>query len=423
MSEVDTTHAENFDVLSMFRSTESLQVSERAQFLAACKEHVIAQKEYFLARQVVSPAGREVQVQDLYSGQRRPFLMFGSNNYLGFACHPYVQEKVLEAVRLHGVGVGGPPMLNGNTALFRSLEERLAALKGKEDAVLFSSGYGANVGLLGALLGKQDILLYDAFSHASFLDGIRLAGRGDARPFRHNDLAHLAELLAETTGRPHRDLYVGVEGVYSMDGDLAPLDAVAALCRAHAALLILDDAHGTGILGARGGGSAEHFGVESEVDLLMGTFSKVFAVTGGFVATSQPIADLLRVFARSFMFSASLPPVVLAAVHAGLDLLEREPERRTELLDNVRYFVEGLRTLGIDVRPDAAIVALLVKPPRDIRKVAFAFHERGLFVNAIEYPAVPLDGQRLRISLMCEHTRADLDRLLEAIREVLVADS
>ncbi len=220
--------------------------------------------------------------------------------------------------------MGGPPLLNGYTALHRELEERLAALKGCESAMLFSSGYGANIGLVTALVNQRDRVFYDAYSHASFCDGIKMAGV-QSRHFPHNDIDRMERMLEACSGADH-DVFVGVEGVYSMDGDLAPLDRLTQICRERGAILLLDDAHGTGVMGKTGRGSAEHFGVEGLVDITMGTFSKTFATTGGFIASTGPIIEYLRYFARSYMFSASLPPVVAAAVIAGLDVIEQEPE-------------------------------------------------------------------------------------------------
>ena len=368
-------------------------------------------------REVITAADREVTIIDPLTGQRRSMLMFGSNNYLGLANHPYVREQVRRATVAYGVGIGGPPLLNGYTALHRELEERLAALKGKEDALIFSSGYGANVGVVTAIAHGTDRVFYDAYSHASFCDGIKMAGVPSFR-FSHNNSGELQKLF-EGGNRPHHgETYVGVEGVYSMDGDLAPLDEIVPLCKSHGAVLLVDDAHGTGVMGRNGRGTAEHFDVERDVDITIGTFSKTFAVTGGFVAGPKALIDYLRYFARSYMFSASLPPVVVAAVLAGLDVMECEPGLLADLRENVEYTVAGLQRLGFDLRSRSGIIPLRVPEGMDIRHAAYKFHERGIFVNSIEYPAVPISQQRFRISLIATHTKADIDRLLDAVEEV-----
>jgi len=359
-------------------------------------------------REVLSAADREVLVQDPLTGSVRPMLMFASNNYLGLANHPYIREKVRQAAQAYGTGIGGPPLLNGFLRLTGELEERLAALKGQEAALLFSSGYAANLGLLGALVRRKDLLCYDEFSHASFLDGIHL-GHLAAREFPHNRLDRLEALLENTKG--DGDKFVGVEGIYSMDGDMAPLNELAALCRRYNALLIVDDAHGTGVVGKGGAGTASFLNCEAEVDIAMGTFSKTFAVAGGFVAASRDVVEYMRYHSRSYIFSASLPPIVQAAVLAGIEVMENEPERQEMLHENVRYASRLLAPYGMIHAPAGGIIALKVPEGMDIRMANLAFHKAGIFLNAIEFPAVPMHQDRFRISLMCHHTPADIDRL------------
>ena len=367
-------------------------------------------------RCVTSPADREVDTIDPVTGLSHPMLMFGSNNYLGLANHPYVIQRISRALRDFGAGIGGPPLLNGYTLLHAELERQLAQFKGTDDALVFSSGYGANVGLVTGLMNPTDVVLYDAYSHASFCDGVKMAGVRSYR-FPHNDLAQLEKLLRSHTS-PDHDTYVGVEGVYSMDGDVAPLDRLVPLCEAYGAILILDDAHGTGVMGKTGHGTAEYFGVEGRIPITMGTFSKTFAVSGGFVAGQKRVVDYLRFFARSHMFSASLPPMVIAAVLGGLDVLRNEPDRLQRLRDNVSYAAAGLQSIGFQVHPDAAIIPLTVPAGMDIRRAGRLFHERGVFLNSIEYPAVPISQQRFRVSMMATHTFDDIDVLIDTIDRI-----
>lgn len=412
------THAngENFDLRQVLLRGRTLRLRDRTEFLGAFLGELNNRRENLCLRTVSSAADRQVSVIDPYTNRPKTMLMFGSNNYLGLANHPYVCKRAEEAVRKYGVGVGGPPLLNGYTGLHRELEERLAALKGAEDALVFSSGYGANVGLVTGLMNTGDTVLYDAYSHASFTDGITMSGVQSHR-FPHNAIDRLASMLALPRAAG-TDTFVGVEGVYSMDGDLAPLDRILPMCNAHGAILIVDDAHGTGVMGPAGRGTAEHFGIEGRVDVTMGTFSKAFAVTGGFVASSKPITDYLRYFSRSYMFSASLPPVVIASVLAGLDVIEREPGLLQRFRDNVCYAARGLSGIGFELDPPAGIIPLRVPAGMNIRKMAAAFHDRGIFVNSVEFPAVPVSQQRFRISIMASHTRDDIDRLVEAVGEV-----
>jgi glycine C-acetyltransferase len=410
-------HGENFDLRSMLTSGKHMRLSERVELFGAFLQGLIDNREFTCMRLILSAADREVTVLDQNSGIPRRMLMFGSNNYLGLANHPHVRESVIRAIRTYGVGIGGPPLLNGTTRLHRELELRLAALKGAEDALIFSSGYGANVGLVTALMNPDDQVLYDALSHASFCDGMKMAGLAPHR-FHHNDVSQLRRLLGACPAGQEHDRFVGVEGVYSMDGDVAPLPELIETCRSHGALLIVDDAHGTGVMGRTGRGTAEYFGVEGKVDVTLGTFSKVFGSTGGFVAASKPIVDYLRFFARSHMFSASLSPAVIATVLGGLDIIEREPDRLRSLHTNVAAVLAGLRAIGIDVESSSGIIPLCVPAGMNVRRAAARFHELGIFVNSVEYPAVPVAQQRFRVSVMATHTREDLDRLLEAVAMV-----
>lgn len=363
-------------------------------------------------RQIEGATGPRVAIRDPLTGTTRTMVMMGSNNYLGLANHPRVVQAVKDAVDRHGVGMGGPPLLNGMNGLHRQLELRIARLKGKEDALLFASGFQANLGWVPALLRPRDFLIYDELHHASLFDGIKIA-RANARihtqAFKHNDIRHLLQVLEKARDElvPGAHVFVAVEGVYSMDGDLAPLKEIARICRAFEATLVLDDAHGTGILGANGAGTAEHLGVE--VDLAMGTFSKAFGVTGGFVAGKREVIDYLRFFSRSYMFSAHLPQAIVAAILAGLDVIAEEPEIRKRLRENVDYLVAGLRKHGFKVSSHSAIIPLAVPERVDIRAFGKRIHEEGLFTSMIEYPAVPKDAQRIRLSVMADHSREDLD--------------
>jgi glycine C-acetyltransferase len=408
---------ENIDLCRVLLSGRRKSLADRAIIWAEHAAGAVADRRGLYGREVCSAADRIVDVWDEATGSVQQMLMFGSNNYLGLATHPHVLKSVRSAMAAWGVGLGGPPLLNGTTRLHSALEERLAALKGKESAALFSSGYGTNLGLIAGLVQSTDRVLYDAESHASLCDGLKLGGITGQR-FRHNDVAHLATLLEQEPASGQQDVFVGVEGVYSMQGDLAPLDQIAPLCRQHGALLMVDDAHGTGVVGPYGRGTAAYFKVDEDVDLVVGTFSKTFSVTGGFVAAAAPIIEYLRFFARPYVFSAALPPVVVAAVHAGLDVLEREPERVERLRNNVRYVARGLRALGLSAEPEAAIIALRAPVDMDFQSAAQHFHRLGLFVNATEFPAVPRDQQLFRISLMATHEQADLDRLLDGIEAV-----
>ena len=409
---------ENFNLMDFMISTRKEPFLQRAASLSSSFESYLEGPISLYKRRVLGPAERAVAVMDPAQGTPREMLMFGSNNYLGLANHPYVRQEVKKAIDAYGVGLGGAPLLSGYTQLHCALEERLADIKGTESALLFSTGYSANVGLVTATTLGNALIVCDEYSHASFVDGIKMSGTRYVL-FRHNDVAHLESLLLENRGRAS-DVFVGVEGLYSMDGDLAPLDRIVSVCRKFGAVLMMDDAHATGVIGATGQGAAERFGVKGQVEITMGTLSKTLAVLGGFIAASKPIVDSFRLISRSYMFSTSMPPIVVAGALAGLDVIEDEPERLERLRRNIRYLKHGLERIGITVHRDheSPIVAVLTPPAMSIRKAALHFHRRGIFVNSIEYPAVPLNQQRFRISLMATHTRADLDELLGVIEEV-----
>lgn len=366
-------------------------------------------------RHVLTPTDREVLVHD-YSGETKRMLMFGANNYLGFATHPYIVERVQQAVAEYGVGVGGPPALNGHGPLQRELQDRLAALEGQESALLYGTGYSANVGLISALPSAKDLLLYDAHSHASFIDGMRL-GKIEGRSFAHRDYAALERELANVRS-DYRDVFVNVEGVYSMTGELGRLDKAAEAAERHGAHLIVDDAHGTGVTGPGGTGTIAMFDVADRVTAIVGTFSKSFAVSGGFVSGSRDVIEYLRYFSRAHVFSASVSNAVCAAVLAGLDLLDKEPEIHGRLMDLSAQFAETLQGMGFQADGLTPIFSLPAPIGADVRGMAHAFHARGFFVNHVEAPVVPSSEQRFRISLSAVHTDEDLALLAEAIGQI-----
>ncbi len=407
--------AENFTTEELFKPDWET-IEAKAEYFSPYFRQMLA--DGFIMRELQGPAAHRVPVKEPQSGRIVEVLMLGSNNYLGFANEPSVIERTIDAVRRFGAGCGGPPLLNGTTALHRELEAKLAAMKKCEDALIYSSGYAANVGWATAILGRGDVLVYDALNHASLFDAMRM-GRFEAVPFAHNDLDDLRKKLMEVRyRRPYTNVVVCVEGVYSMDGDVAPLPEIRALASKYGALLAIDDAHGTGVLGEKGHGTAEHFGLEGQIDIVMGTFSKIFAVTGGFIAGSRELVDYLRFFSRSYMFSASLPPPVVGTVLGGIEFLEKHPERVRQLHENTKYFADALRGLGYDLTCHTAILPIFIPPFVNIRGMVSRLHQEGVFVNGISYPAVPKNRQRLRISMMATMTREDLDLAIEAFRRV-----
>ncbi|MFN2438449.1 MAG: aminotransferase class I/II-fold pyridoxal phosphate-dependent enzyme, partial [Chitinophagaceae bacterium] len=368
-------------------------------------------------RTVLSAADREVSVKDPFTGVFRNMLMFASNNYLGLATHPHVKQRTKKAIDKFGCGIGGPPLLNGYVQLIKELEERLAAFKSQEAAIVFSSGFLANLAVVSALAEHNDVIIYDELSHASFYDGIRLT-KAKAIPFVHNNMRQLERLVQENTATSKGTVFICTEGVYSMDGDIAPLDKISRISKGANAVLVVDDAHGTGVLGENGGGTASHLQCDNDVDITMGTFSKVFATCGGFITASTDLIEYLRYHARPYIFSASIPPPVAATVLAGLEVIESEPWLRRQLFNNVDYAIEKLTLFEFYAPPQAAIITLKLPENMDIRNAAYLFHQKNIFINPVEYPAVPANKQRFRISIMATHTKEDIDTLATAAEEI-----
>ncbi len=414
--------AENF-LLHHFIKSSGKTVQERTKPFSDYFHRTTGQGYALYAREIIGPTGPTVLVKDSMTGQTRKMVMMGSNNYLGFANHPQIKEAVKKAIDTYGVGMGGPPLLNGMSSLHRQLEIEIARLKGKQDALIYPSGFQANLGWINAILRSGDVLVCDEYHHASLFDGMRLARsvhKIQPRIFRHNDMAHLEKILKYHAKKlePDANIFVAVEGVYSMDGDSAPLREIAQLCRQYKATLCLDDAHGTGVLGVCGAGTANHFGVSDDVTVAMGTFSKTFGVTGGFVAGSRELIDYLRYFSRSYMFSAHLPQTVVAAILAGLELLKTDLTLIPRLQHNIKYMLEGLRSIGFKVKTDSAIIPIYLPATIDARKLGKRLHEEGLFCNMIEPPAVRADEQRIRLSVIASHSQEDLDFALTILKKL-----
>ena len=342
-------------------------------------------------------------------------LMIGSNNYLGLTTDPRVRRASIEAVKRYGTSCTGSRFLNGTLRMHLELEERLAAFVGKEAALVFSTGYQTNLGVISCLVGRGDVVVADKDDHASIVDGCLLA-LGEMRRFSHNDLTHLDRVLSgidEKVGR-----MVVVDGVFSMGGDLAPLPGLIEVCRAHGARLMVDDAHSLGIMGG-GRGTAAHFGVTEHVDLIMGTFSKSFASLGGFIAGDDDVVHYIQHHARSLIFSASMPASNVAAVLAALDIMENEPERVERLWAVTERMRAGLKTLGFNMGPSVTPIIPIVTGDQATTILAWKkCFDAGLYTNPVLPPAVPVDSCLLRTSYMATHTDEQIDRALEIFARV-----
>jgi 8-amino-7-oxononanoate synthase len=342
-------------------------------------------------------------------------IMLGSNNYLGLTSHPEVKEAAAAALALYGTGCAGSRLLNGTLDIHVELEERLAQFSKRQAALTFATGFQVNLGVLSCLLGRGDVAILDALDHASIIDGCRL-GFGRSYKYRHNDMADLEKKLEFAQGHP---LMIVVDGVFSMEGDVADLPHIVELKRRHGARLMVDDAHGLGVFGQSGRGTPEHFDCESDVDLVMGTFSKSLAAIGGFVAGPHDVIDYVRFHARSEIFSAAPPPASIAAAAKALEIVEREPERRKQLWENTEYMKRELTGLGFDTGESASpVIPIVIGDDMKAFQTVLRLQEEGVFANPVVSPAVPEGRAMIRTSYMATHTREHLDRALVALERV-----
>jgi glycine C-acetyltransferase len=362
-------------------------------------------------------AGADARTLISYGGKPRPVINLCSYNYLGLANHPEVLAAAHEALHTHGLGACGSPMLSGMTDLHRELERRVAKFLGREDAMLFNSGFGGALGTISGLLRKTDVALLDNRSHLSLRDGAVLS-RCRTEKFEHNDPASLDVALARHKGR--RQLVI-VEGIYSMDGDFGNLTELLAVAETHGASIFIDEAHSMLACGQHGRGAAEKFGVEDRVPLVYGTFSKAFGALGGFVAGSKETLQYLRFYAHPYVYSCALPPVVIAAILKALELGTSQPELRTQLWENADYFHAQLRGLGLDTGESTTYVMPIVIGDRErMYRLGHELRRRGLWVAPVDYPAVPQHRICFRACVTAKHTRADLDEALNILEDTLV---
>ncbi len=420
-------NAENFSLAEFIKpSGKTLfeKVTPFNEFLTT----LMQEGKALYSREISSPCQHSSVVFDPITKTKQNMIMFGSNNYLGLSTHPKIKKAVIEATEKYGVGMGGPPLLNGMSSLHKKLERKLCEFKygaqaNEYDALLFGSGYQANLGWVKALVSGEDILIYDELSHASLYDAITLLNNDPFNKiktirFKHNNVAHLQLLLERYANIAKGHIFVATEGVFSMDGNLSKLKEIASLCDYYGATLVVDDAHGTGIIGKNGRGTAEHFGVEHNVPITMGTFSKVFAVTGGFVIAKREIIQYMRYFARSYMFSAHLPPPIVAAILAGIEVIENEPQLRKNLFTNVNFLKNNLRDIGYNIESESAILPIFIPAKNDIREINKFLNNNQIFINSIEYPAVAKNKQRLRLSMMATHTTAELTKAINIFKQI-----
>lgn len=348
--------------------------------------------------------------------QGQKLVNLSSNNYLGLASHPRLREAAKEAIDKYGTSATASRLIVGSMELHRRLEEKLAAFEGREGALLFSTGYMANVGAIAAIVGRGDIVFSDRLNHASIVDGILLS-QAEWKRYPHRDIEALRKLLEKYQGYCRK--LIITDSVFSMDGDIAPLPELVNLAREYKCLLMVDEAHATGVLGERGRGAVEHFHLEGKIDIQMGTLSKALGGLGGFIAGSRELVDYLINKSRAFIYTTAPPPPVVAAGLAALRLIDEEPELRERLGENVRFFRESLQNLGFHTGDSQTqIVPILVGDNQLTMTFSQRLFQEGVYVPGIRPPTVPRGEGRLRVSLMATHTRSDLEKALGALEKV-----
>jgi len=340
-----------------------------------------------------------------------------SNNYLGLTTHPKLREAALEAVRRFGVGSGAVRTISGTMSLHLELEERIAAFKHAKACVVFQSGFAANAGTVAAILGPEDHIISDELNHASIIDGCRLS-RAKIHVFPHKDTRAAENILTELDRAAGRKLLIS-DGVFSMDGDIGPLPGLTAAAEKHGAIMMVDDAHSSGVLGRNGRGTIDHFGLHGRVQVQVGTLSKAIGVLGGYVCGSRDLIEFLYHRARPFLFSTSHPPAVAAACLAAFDVLEQEPERIQNLWNNTKYFKAGLTSSGFDTgMSETPITPVIVGEPKLAHELSRLLFEEGVLATGIGFPTVPKGKARVRTIVTATHTQQELDRALEAFRRI-----
>lgn len=378
-----------------------------AKYDAPQKAKAMGVYPYF--RKIESDQDTEV----LINGKK--VLMFGSNSYLGLTNHPKIKEAAIAAIKKYGTGCAGSRFLNGTLDIHVELENRLARFIGKEEAIIYSTGFQVNMGVVSCLTGRDDCLIWDERDHASIIEGRRLSFSNPLK-FKHNDMESLEKVLKSC--KEDAIKLIVVESVYSMEGDVADLPAITALAKKYNASVYVDEAHGLGVFGKQGRGVCNQLGVTDDVDCIMGTFSKSFASLGGFIATDSVTANYLRHNSRSYIFSASITPASTAAVGAALDIIESEPERIQNLWDVTRYALDGFRRIGCEIgNTSTPIIPLFIRDNTTTFMITRDLFEDGIFVNPVVSPAVPSEDTLIRFSLMATHTKKQVDYALEKIEK------
>lgn len=387
-------------------------------FQSHFKEHERMGLNIYARSPMISACDREVEILDRHTGQVNKMLMFGSNSYLNATICPAAVKKAAEVIQQCGIGTGGVPLLSGTSDYQNKLEKEISQLLGFDDTILFSSGFTANIGALVGLVGSNNLLVFDKLNHASLIDGALMSGAKMTR-YLHSDMRSLEKILSQNAEQYPYGIMIVTDGVFSMDGDLANLPELLRLAKKYNALLLIDDAHATGIIGDGGAGTLSHFGITERDNIIVtGTLSKAIGTVGGFITASQKIIDYLRVYARSNMYSTALPQSVCAAAYEVLQDFKRHPEQREALDRNHNYVRSRLNEMGFNTLHSVTpVIPVIIGDEYVLTNLIKDIYDRGIFVNAIFPPVVPPKMCRIRIGVMSCHTQEDCDRLLDVFYE------
>lgn len=366
-----------------------------------------------LPYRVISLTGSSARIKviDPYTNREKEMISFVSNDYLGLSHHPEVINASIRALEQYGAGAGASPLIGGHNYLHEQLEQEIARFLRNEYAISYTSGYAANCSTLLAIMGKEDIAIMDMFTHASVFDGCLCT---NTKRFLHNNIDSLSHVLKNT--KEYKNRFVIIDGVYSQEGDVAPLDKIYTVCREYNAFLIVDDAHGIGVLGKTGRGIIEDYNLLDKVDMITGTFSKSFGSVGGYAIARKEIITLLRYYSRQNIFSAAATPQAAASAIKAIQLVDKEPKLRNSILENIEYFKNGLEIIGLDYgNTVSAIFPVMVRNEQNVKEASRVLFDQGVYVNPISYPAVPEKLSRLRFSITAMHTQKDLDETLDIL--------
>ena len=416
------TNYENFklDILSNKKSQDGSILGKVYDFQEKFKEHEMLGFNYYKKTPLMSICDREVIIYDRHNKQNRDVLMFGSNNYLGAIVNQTVINKTMEATKKFGIGSGGVPALSGTTIYHNMLEERLSKLTGFDDTMLFSSGFTANLGVISGLIQSNHLIIHDRLNHASLLDGSIMSGAKFIR-YKHNDILDLEKIIKENQKLYPNGILVVTDGVFSMDGDIANIPAILDVVRRYNALLLIDEAHATGVIGKKGAGTLSHFNISDKSNIILtGTLSKALGSIGGYISASKEIIDFLRMYARSNLYSTSLPPTICASALAVLDYMTDSDI--VEILQNKsKYLREELTKNGYNIlNTETAIIPIIIGDEYILTKITKDLLDRGIFISSLFAPVVPAKLSRLRINVMASLTKEDMDYFIDVLNDLSI---